>query len=233
MRSKERQMTTTKIDKKVLEEPDRLQLFFLNIREFVEKHKSKIYAGAGIFTLIVLLAGGWYLYQLNYEANAEKTYARILDTAMKTLSPAGDPAAINGYKDLITRYSRSQAAITAYYRLGNLYFDRHELDSAILAYRDFLLKAPVDSDLVTLAYNNLGSCYEIKKDFNKAIEVYELALKSKTSSSFEAINYGGIARIYEKMNNPAKATEFYQKALGKMKDPLMTLYLKRKISLLG
>jgi tetratricopeptide (TPR) repeat protein len=84
-----------------------------------------------------------------------------------------------------------------------------------------------------LAYNDLGSCHEIKKDFNKAIQLYEKALKSKASSSFEAINYGGIASVYEKMNNPAKATEFYQKALGKTKDPLMTLYLKRKISLLG
>jgi tetratricopeptide (TPR) repeat protein len=226
-------MATTKIDKKALEEPDKLQLFFLSIREFAEKHRSRIYAGTGIFILIVLLGGGWYIYELNYETSAGKIYTRILETAMKSTSPARDPAAINGYKDLIARYPRSRAAITAYYRLGNLYFDRLELDSAMLAYRDFLLKAPADSDLVTLAYNTLGSCYEIKKDFNKAIELYEIALKSKTSSSYEALNYGGIARVYEKINNPVKATEFYQKALGKTKDPLMTLYFKRKISLLS
>ena len=226
-------MATTKIDKKALEEPDKLQLFFLNIREFINKHKIRIYTGTGIFAAIVLLAGGWYLYQLNYEASAGKTYARILETAMKAPSPAGDPAAINGYKDLITRYPRSRAAATAYYRLGNLHFDRNEFDSAITAYRNFLSKAPADSDLVTLAYNELGVCYESKKDFNKAVESYEMAMKSKMASSFEALTFGGIARIYEKMNNPAKATEFYQKALEKTKDPLMTLYLKRKISLLG
>jgi tetratricopeptide (TPR) repeat protein len=226
-------MATTKIDKKTLEEPDKLQLFFLNIREFAEKHKSRIYAGTGIFILIVLLAGGWYLYQQNYETSAGQIYTRILETAMKSASPAVDPAAINGYKDLIARYPRSRVAITAYFRLGNLYFDRQEIDSAILSYRDFLLKAPADSDLVTLAYNALGSCYEIKKDFNKAIESFDMALKSNTASSYEALNYGGIARVYEKMNNPTKAVEFYQKALGKTKDPLMTLYLKRKISLLG
>jgi tetratricopeptide (TPR) repeat protein len=226
-------MATIKIDKKALEEPDKLQLFFLNIREFTEKHRSRIYAGTGIFIFIVLLTGGWFLYKLNYETSAGNIYARILENAMKTPSPAGDPAAINGYKDLIARYPRSQVSITAYYRLGNLYFDRSELDAAILVYRDFLLKAPVNSDLITLAYNALGSCYEIKKDFNKAIESYDMALKSKTASSFETLNYSGIARVYEKMNNHAKATEFYQKALEKTKDPLMTLYLKRKISLLG
>lgn len=226
-------MATTKIDKKALEEPDKLQLFFLNIREFINKHRSRIYTVTGIFVAVVLLAGGWYLYQLNYETSAGKVYTRILETAMKTPSPAGDPAAISGYKGLIARYPRSRAATTAYYRLGNLYFDRNEVDSAITAYRDFLLKAPSNSDLVTLAYNELGSCYESKKDFNKAIESYEMAMQSKMASSFDALTYGGIARVYEKMNNPTKATEFYQKALGKTKDPLMTLYLKRKIALLG
>ena len=226
-------MAKTKIDKKALEEPDKLQLFFLNIREFVDKHRSRIYTVTGIFIAIVLLAGGWYLYQQNYETSAGKIYTRVLETAMKAPSPAGDAAAINGYKDLIARYPRSRAATMAYYRLGNLYFDRNEFDSAIIAYRDFLSKAPVDSDLVTLAYNEMGSCYEVKKDFNKAIESYEMAMKSKMASSFDALTYGGIARVYEKMNNPAKAIEFYQKALGKTKDPLMTLYLKRKISLLG
>ena len=58
-------------------------------------------------------------------------------------------------------------------------------------------------------------------------------MKTRTGSSFEAMNYGSIARVYEAMNNPAKAVEFYRKALGKTTDPLMTLYLKRKISILG
>jgi len=226
-------MATAKIDKKALEEPDRLQLYFLSIREFIEKHKSRIYAGTGVFALIALFAGGWYLYQLNYESSAGKIYAGVLETKAKSASPAGDPAAIAGYKDLIARYPRSRAAITAHYRLGNLYFDRREIDSAIPAYRDFISKAPADSELSTLAYNALGSCYELKKDFNKAVEAYESAIKSDSASAYEVLNYSGIARAYEKMNNPTKAAESYRKALEKTKDPLMTLYLKRKISFLG
>ncbi len=165
-------MATTKLDKKDLTEPDKLQLFFLSIRTFVEKHRMRIYAGAGIFILILLLAGGWHLYQLNYETSAGKMYSKVFDTAQKAGSPSGDPAAIQGYKDLIPKYPRSRAAVTAYYRLGNLYFGRHEIDAAIGAYQDFLKKAPVDSDLVTLAYNGLGACHELKKDFNKALESY-------------------------------------------------------------
>jgi tetratricopeptide (TPR) repeat protein len=223
----------TKIDKKELEEPDKLQLFFLSIRAFVEKHRMRIYAGAGILLLIILLAGGWYFYQLNYETSAGKFYNNVFDAAAKADPASGNAAAIKGYKDLIARYPRSDSAVTAYYRLGNLYFNRQEFDAAIGAYQDFLKKAPPQSDLLTLANSGLGNCYEAKKDFNKALEFYEKAMKTNTASSFEALNYGNVARIYEELKNPAKAAEFYRKALGKTTDPLMTIYLKRKISILG
>ena len=40
-----------KIDKKELEEPDKLQLFFLSVRAFAEKNRTAIYTATGIFIL--------------------------------------------------------------------------------------------------------------------------------------------------------------------------------------
>jgi tetratricopeptide (TPR) repeat protein len=222
-----------KIDKKQLDEPDKLQLLFLSARTFTERHKIRIYAGTGIFFFILVLIGGWYLYRLNYEKNAGKIYSKIFETLQKAQSPDGDQTAIKEYKDLIIQYPQSRSAILARYRLGNLYFARHEIDSAILAYKDFLNESPADSDLVTLAYNALGACHEAKKDFKESLESFESAMKTNTASSFEALNYISIARVHEAMNSPEKAVEFYRKALGKTTDPLTTLYLKRKISILG
>lgn len=223
----------TKMDKKELEEPDKLQLFFLSIRAFVEKHRTRIYAGAGIFMLLVLIAGGWYFYQLNYETTAGKLYNRVFDTAMKADPSSGGTEALQGYKDLISQYPRSDAAVMAYYRLGNLNFSRKDFDAAIAAYQEFLKKASPQSDLVTLANSGMGNCQEAKKDFSKALEFYEKAMKTSTAASFESLNYSNIGRIHEQMNNSAKAAEFYRKALDKTTDPLMILYLKRKISILG
>ncbi len=222
-----------KIDKKQLDEPDKLQLFFMSARTFVEKHKTRIYAGTGIFFFVLVLICGWYLYRFNYEKSAGKIYSKIIETTQKAESPDGDQTAIKEYKDLIAQYPRSRAALLARFRLGNLYFGRHELDAAILSYRDFLSESPTDSDLVTLAYSALGASHEEKKNFKESIEAYENAMKTNTASSFEALNYTSIARVYEAMNNPEKAVEFYRKALGKTTDPLTTLYLKRKISILG
>jgi tetratricopeptide (TPR) repeat protein len=152
---------------------------------------------------------------------------------MKAGSPAGDGAAIKGYKELIEQYPRSSAAVIAHYRLGNLYLSRQEIENAVTAYNDFLKGDSSGSDLVPLAFHGLGSCYEIKKDFKKALEYYDNALKSNAGFMFEAMNYGSIARVYEAMDDQGKALEYYRKALGKTTDPLMQLYLKRKISALG
>jgi len=222
-----------KLDKRELNEPDKLQLFFLSMRAFAEKHRSKIYLGTGIFLLLVLVSSGWYLYQLNYEASAGKMYSRIFDASLKAGSPAGDAAAIKGYKDLIVQYPRSHAAVVAYYRLGNVHYNRNEIDAASKAYEDFLQKAPMESDLLTLAYSGLGACHELKKDFKKALECYEKAMNTSTASSFEVLNFSNMGRIYEALNNTAKASEYYRKALAKTTDPLMTIYIKRKIASLG
>jgi tetratricopeptide (TPR) repeat protein len=222
-----------KIDKKQLNEPDKLQLFFLSARTFMEKHKTRIYSGIGIFLFVIVMIGGWYLYRLNYEKSAGKIYSKIFETTQKAETPAGDQIAIKEYKDLIIQYPQSRVAVLARYRLGNLYFARHEIDEAILAYKDFLNESPVDSDLVTLAYNALGACHEAKHNFKESLESIESAMKTNTAPSFETLNYTSIARVLEAMNMPEKAVEFYRKALGKTSDPLMILFLKRKISILG
>lgn len=222
-----------KIDKHELNEPDKLQIFFLRVRAFSAKYRTRIYAGGAIFILIALFAGGWYLYQDYYQVSAIKIYNQIVDASAKTGTPAGDEAAIKGYKDLIARYPQSLAAVTAYYRLGNLYLGRHELDAAIGAYQDFIKNSSAESDLMTLAYSSLGASHEAKNDLNKALESYDLAMKTHAASSFEILNYSNIARVYEVKKDSVKAAEFYRKALEKTTDPLMTLYLKRKLAILG
>jgi len=219
-----------KIDKKQLDEPDKLQLLFLSARNYITRHKTRIYAGAGIFLFVVLITCGWYLYKFNYEKNAGKIYSKISETALKAESPESQQTVIKEYRDLITRYPRSRASLLTRFRLANLYFSLNEIDAAILAYKDFLKESPADSDLVTLAYNALGACHEIKKNYKESLEAFDNAINTNTSGSFEALNYINIARVHEAMNAPEKAAEFYRKALGRTTDPLTTLYLKRKVS---
>lgn len=222
-----------KMDKHELNEPDKLQLFFIRIRTFAGKHRTRFYTGGGILILLALITGGWSLYEANYQKSAGKIYNQVVEAAGKAGSPAGDAEAIKGYKELISQYPRSRAAVISRYRLGNLYLERREYDAAIGAYQDFLKNGSDEGDLMTLAYGGLGACHEAKNDLDKALESYELAVKTRFSSSFDALNYGNLARIHEAKNDSAKASEFYKKALDKTTDPIMTLYLKRKLAILG
>jgi tetratricopeptide (TPR) repeat protein len=224
---------TSKMEKKVLEEPDKLTVFFMRIRAFVETHKSRIYMGAGGIAFLFLIAIGVYFYQVNYENKAAGLYNGVVTARMKAGSPARDEAAIKGLKEVISKYPRSNVALLAHYRLGNLYYASGDYDAAKGAYEKFIKDASADNDVVTLAYGGLGACAEQKKDLKKALEFYELAMKTKTAASFETINYSNVARVYAAMKDNKKAIEFYQKALSKTTDPVLTILIKRKLSLLG
>jgi hypothetical protein len=76
-----------KIDKNELNEPDKLQLFFISLRAFVEKYRTRIYAATGGLLLIFILACGWYLYQQNYESNADKNFFRVNPQVMGSPLP--------------------------------------------------------------------------------------------------------------------------------------------------
>ena len=223
---------TKKLDKKTLEQPDMLTSFFSKIRTFIETHRKKIYLGSGIFLGIFVLAAGFYLYEMNYQKNATELYNTVLNESLKSNSSAGEESAIKGFKDLIAKYPRSNAAVLGHYRLGNFYHKYKQNDEAVSSYLEFIKHSAPESDLVTLAYNSLGSVEEEKQNLKKALDYYELAMKTKSAPSFEALNYGNIARIHEAMHNNQKAAEFYKKALAKTTDPVMTLLIKRKLSVL-
>jgi tetratricopeptide (TPR) repeat protein len=223
---------TKKLDRKTLEQPDRLTSFFSEVRTFIETHRKKIYMGSGIFLLIFVLTAAFYLYRMNYEKKATNLYNKVLNQISKPLSPEGEELAIKGFKDLYTKYPRSSAAVLGHYHLGNLYAKHRQNEDAVAAYSVFIKHSPPGSDLVTVAYNALGALEEQKKNLKKALGYYELALKTKTASSFEALNYSNMARIHAAMNDNEKAAEFYRKALSKTSDPVMTLLIKGKLSVL-
>jgi len=224
---------TNKQEKKELEAPDQVTVFLSKIRTFIETHRSRIYMGAGAVAVLFLLAGGVYFYQMNYENKAANMYNGVFSAQMKANSPDAVDTAIKGYNEIISKYSRSDAALLAQYTLANLYFKKQDYDNAKSTYQQFIDRASQDNDLLTLAYNGMGACEENKKDFKKALEYYEMAMKTKSAASFESLNYQNAARIYEALKDNKKALEFYQKALPKTADPVNTILLKRKISSLS
>jgi tetratricopeptide (TPR) repeat protein len=221
-----------KIAKKDIEKPDKFQAAVNRVSTYVAENKKNIYIASSVITAIIVIAIGWYLYNMNYENEAQKLYAKAHLSAMKNASQGINPDQniLKLYQDVITQYPGSKAAMMSHYQMGSIYYDIGNLDDSLKAYADFIKEAPGGSDLQAMGYSGLGYCYERKKDWKNALESFEKASASKTGGSFAGIAYRNIARIYEEMNNREKALEYYQKALSKTTDPSMELFLKRKIS---
>lgn len=219
-----------KMTKMELEEPDKLQIFFEESLEYVKHNRTKIMMIAAAVVALLLLIAGWFIYDRTTENKAGELYqaAFLLE---KSEEAEGAAMAVKQYKDLLAAYPRSNAAVFASYRLGNLYFKVNRYDEAIGFYNGFLEKASEDSDLTTLVLSALGAAHEGKKDLKKALEYYEKAIVTPADNGFVALNYQNAARIYEEMNNKAKALEYYKKALAITVDPAAELLIKRKIAL--
>ncbi|MBN1615064.1 MAG: tetratricopeptide repeat protein [Deltaproteobacteria bacterium] len=222
-----------KITKKDLKQPDWLHEKFAEAMNNIEENRVKIYWGTGIFLLVILTIAGWSVYRNHYEKSAEKLYAQAFAAATEEKKPGEAADIIRLYDRIVKEYPYSDAALLAYYRLGNLYYKVNQIDAAIESYDALLRKVPENSDIQTLASVGLGYCYERKKDLDKALEAFEKAARTPQARAFESMNYGNIARIYEEMNNQPKALEYYRKALEKSHDPSMSLFIKRKIGMLS
>ena len=216
---------TGKITKQELKEPDKFQVMVSQVMAYLTENKKKLYIAGAVFVAVLLIASGWYLYDLDMQKSAQKIYARSYYIA------GGDTATAAGvYKEVLAKYPRSRAAVLANYRLAGLYYQQKDFDAAIRHYEAFLQETPDQSDLKTIAYMGLGHCHEAKKNFKSALAAFEKAAGSKAGHAFGGLNNQNIARVYEAMNDRAKALEYYRKALTNNTDPIAELLLKRKIA---
>jgi tetratricopeptide (TPR) repeat protein len=215
-----------KLSKHELKEPDKFQVMLSQVVLYLTENRKKFYIAGAVFIAILVIAGAWYLYDLDMEKSAQQLYTR----AYYATTGEGTTGI---YKDVLEKYPRSRVAVLTNYRLAGLYYHQKDFDAAIRHYEAFLQKTPDKSDLKTIAYMGLGHCYEAKKDFKNALVAFEKAASSKTGDVFAGLNDQNIARVYETMNDRAKALEYYQKALTKNSDPLSQLLIKRKIATLS
>lgn len=111
---------------------------------------------------------------------------------------------LNNYLD---KFPFSQ---TAWYELGQFYFNKKNYRKAIKAF-DYLLA--INTKAVGV-YNSKAACYEAIKEYKKAIEVYEEVLEMEFTKAY---TYHRIGMCYKWLGEFMKAISFFQKAL--VEDP--------------
>jgi len=225
-----------KLTKKELEQPDEFHTIGWRALQYVSEHRDKFYMGAAAVLLVIILAGTWHFYRLNYENKAQGLYssaysAYVVPGQSQEERKGAYLKALGIYEKLVEEYPSSHAAVISFYNMGNLYFNIGETEKAITVYKTFLKRS--DDDILTaLAYHGLGYCYEETKNYDNALKSFEDSNKLIRGTRFEYINYANIGRIYEKMGRQKEAVEFYGKAAGKTNDPLVEMVIKKKMAVL-
>lgn len=222
------------LTKKELKQPDQFQTFSQRAFELVMANLKTVYLGAGIVLAVVLVVLGWHFYQARYEERASRLYAEAYGSYESLLYAAsgGDllEGAVEAYERLLSEYPSSNAALTARYNLGNLYYSLQAYDRSIDAYQDYLKKAPRGSALRPLSWYGLGYAWEAKGDYARALESFEKALEGSSGPHFRAINYSNMGRILEKMSDREKAIEYYQKVIEAGTDMLLAGLARNRIA---
>lgn len=108
---------------------------------------------------------------------------------------------------------------TAWFEMGQFYFNRKNFEKAILAF-DYLLAINSESSGV---YANKAACYEALGQWKKAIEVYEEQLELEYTKAF---TYYKIGLCYRAEKKNIEALQAFQKSLRE--DPQFYLSMMEK-----
>ncbi|NER15878.1 tetratricopeptide repeat-containing sensor histidine kinase [Spongiivirga citrea] len=146
--------------------------------------------------------------QIEDALTTSKKYALVnRDSALYYVNRAEDLSKSLKDKTLTIRVKNQKSAIHIY---------RAEFDKAQQLLEENIDEAEIDEVSLTTSYQNLGTVFNYKQDFEKAVAYYlkasELAEKNKDTASLGKI-YSNVGGIHARLKNTDKASDYLNKAI--------------------
>ena len=193
---------------------------------FVRKNAKMLQIG---LICVAVLVVAWVLYDY-YSIMQEKKGVSLLASAMQT-EPIGQQVAV--LENVIKDYSRTNAARWAKIELANLDYKEERYESAIAKYKEVLDALPAKNPLIPLTRLSLAQSYEQTKQYDNAINQYNL-LKKQPGFAIQA--YLGLGRLYVAKNDTAQASNAYKElldTLGDRPDQTIVSQIEEKLAALS
>lgn len=214
-----KQERVTRARKRELEQPDEFLDLFQGILQFATKHQKTIIGVVGTIVLFSLVYGGFIIYQSSAIDDVSARMVEIMDKyetlkeeqepdkAFSTIAPEFD-AIMKTYSAGITRHAGLVYA--------NLCFETNRFDKAVSLYQKAVSLFKNDKLFSNYIQNNLAYCYEAKKDYPKAISLFE-----KVADGPDEFLQGDacfhLGQLYAEQKNTKKSKEFFQKIIDNYK----------------
>jgi len=133
------------------------------------------------------------------------------------------------FNEILTKFPRTSSGKIAILYRGNINLRLGEFEEAMEAYESFIQKAGKEKLYRAFAMEGLGYAHEGKKDYEKAINVYQKVVD--LGERFQSANaYLGLGRCYEKLGKNREALEQYKNFIKASQKSEMTNIVLRKIS---
>jgi tetratricopeptide (TPR) repeat protein len=235
-------MSTYKIDKKELKEPDAFLQTGTKVFSWVQSQRKLIFLVLLILFLVIGLSFYYKSYKenlalessaevYNLEKNLKQAYAKLADNEKKNEKILEEKLKVELEKiDAISQNIREKSVlVSTYLFLGNIYFDANNFNKAL----NYFERAYEFSNADYLKYLSQYSIAYTKESLGKKDEALKIYEKLAFDSKYKA--YAGdtllsIARIYEENSNKQKAKEMYEKYKKDYPDSQFLRFVEFKLS---
>ncbi len=225
----------TKVTKKKLKEPDEFINFTERTIKFIERNLRKIIT---VGTIIVFIVIAFFLYQRWEKGKEDESYQKFSSVLgiYQVISSSNQEVPRSEFKNLIDKFNEvvnrfpntTSGKISLLYK-GNLYLRMGEFDEAEKNYQAFLKKMKKEKLYKFFALEGLGHCYEGKKDYERALNIYKEALEIGRDLA-GGNTYINIGRCYEKLGKKKEALESYRNFLNISQKSSLKDFVIKKIS---
>ncbi|MCC6281723.1 MAG: tetratricopeptide repeat protein [Saprospiraceae bacterium] len=179
---------------------------------FWEKYQKELLYALGA---VAAVAVGWWLYKSmivapkQQEAVASMWQAQnMFERDSFRLALDGPGGGFDGFVALADKYSGTPAGNTANYYAGVSYLQLGEFDNAI----QYLEKYDAEGTLLpAVKYGALADAYSEKKDYAKALDLYEKASEATDNEVLSSLYLKRLGMLYEYQGNKEEAVKVYER----------------------
>ncbi|MFH1479929.1 MAG: tetratricopeptide repeat protein [Pseudomonadota bacterium] len=204
--------------KELLKAPDEFISFSARTALFIRGH-SRQFTFIGVFfacLVIIYLIVTTYLGYINKRGQDayNKAYYRLLQSMSTEKDQKGMEEAEKLFSKVSNDYGSSRVARLALPELAYIKLREKKYDEAITLYQQFLKESLSDPSYQSLTKLALSGCYEMKGDFEKAIETLKQVMAESTGSFNEQAMLN-LARVYRLTNQEEKSKDILREFVKK------------------
>ncbi len=164
---------------------------------------------------VALLVLGWWGYKVLVVEPQQKEAVAAMWQAQRAferdsfrLALENPGGGYDGFLAIADKYGSSKAGNLARYYAGICYLQLGDIDNAIKYLEDF----DAEGDLLPiLKYGVLGDCYSEKKEYDKALQLYDKASKAGNHPQLAALYLKKLGMLHEYQGNKEAAVAAYER----------------------